>query len=311
MKYVYPNYYGQFKCIADKCKHSCCIGWEIDVDDETFDLYKEVDGDFGARILSEIENSNDGTRHFRLGECERCPFLNERNLCDIILNLGEESLCDICTEHPRFTNEYYGVIEKGLGLCCEETARIILFFDEPFALEVYEDDSDEDITAEERNETTGFWRTRLEILEHASSRKISSEQKIRWFADNFGAVVKSPPETSDLLLRCEFLEQDWPQITSDYAAHLKSAPSRMTLNFEGEAYKVFSNLLCTFIYRYSPTVTEGRSWKNVLSFALTAAVYITDLGVYLNDYVEAARRFSSEIEYSDVNIETFLNFMPN
>ena len=49
----------------------------------------------------------------------------------------------------------------------------------------------------------------------------------------------------------------------------------------------------------------------ILFVALTAAVYITDLGVYLNDYVEAARRFSSEIEYSDVNIETFLNFMPN
>ena len=36
-----PSYYKKFKCIADKCHHNCCIGWEIDIDDEalgTIDL---------------------------------------------------------------------------------------------------------------------------------------------------------------------------------------------------------------------------------------------------------------------------------
>ena len=33
-----PNYYDKFKCIADRCKHSCCIGWEIDIDDDTMEL---------------------------------------------------------------------------------------------------------------------------------------------------------------------------------------------------------------------------------------------------------------------------------
>ena len=34
MKLFAPEYYKQFKCIADKCTHSCCIGWEIDIDEE-------------------------------------------------------------------------------------------------------------------------------------------------------------------------------------------------------------------------------------------------------------------------------------
>ena len=26
-----PSYYKTFQCIADKCEHSCCIGWEIEL----------------------------------------------------------------------------------------------------------------------------------------------------------------------------------------------------------------------------------------------------------------------------------------
>ena len=32
---ITPNYYMNFKCIADKCRHTCCAGWEIEIDDET------------------------------------------------------------------------------------------------------------------------------------------------------------------------------------------------------------------------------------------------------------------------------------
>ena len=35
-----PNYYKDFLCIADKCRHSCCIGWEIDIDEETLEFYE-------------------------------------------------------------------------------------------------------------------------------------------------------------------------------------------------------------------------------------------------------------------------------
>ncbi len=42
-----------------------------------------------------------GTK-FYMNEDGRCAFLNENNLCDIYIQLGEEALCDICTEHPRF-----------------------------------------------------------------------------------------------------------------------------------------------------------------------------------------------------------------
>ena len=43
MKFRIPKYYKQFHCIADKCKDSCCsAGWEIDIDEESLNLYKSV-----------------------------------------------------------------------------------------------------------------------------------------------------------------------------------------------------------------------------------------------------------------------------
>ena len=119
MKHRVPDYYTRFKCIAGKCRHSCCIGWEIDIDGDTYERYRNIPGEIGRRI---IDNTavNDGVASFVLGKDERGPFLNKDGLCDIILDLGEDALCQICTEHPRFHNlRGDGYIESGVGLCCE------------------------------------------------------------------------------------------------------------------------------------------------------------------------------------------------
>ena len=93
MKTFIPDYYNKFSCIANKCNHNCCIGWEIDIDNETYEYYKSLKGDMGKRLCEEV--SEEGTPHFKLSDNERCPFLNEYNLCDIITELGENALCEI------------------------------------------------------------------------------------------------------------------------------------------------------------------------------------------------------------------------
>ena len=35
----YPDYYEKFKCVGGDCKDTCCAGWEIDIDEETFYYY--------------------------------------------------------------------------------------------------------------------------------------------------------------------------------------------------------------------------------------------------------------------------------
>ena len=126
MKQIAPSYYKKFKCIADKCKHSCCIGWEIDVDEQTDEYYKTVGGELGKRLGESIDRSTE-LSHFVLSADERCPFLNKNGFCDIISALGEDALCQICADHPRYRNFYSDRTEIGLGLCCEAAAELGIF----------------------------------------------------------------------------------------------------------------------------------------------------------------------------------------
>ena len=132
MIFVYPDFYFDFSCTASRCRHSCCRGWEIDIDEDTLALYDALTGDIGDTVRRSIERTP--TPHFALTENEDCPFLQPDGLCRLILTVGEESLCDICAEHPRFYNEYPDRIEAGLGLCCEEAVRLLLERDTPLEL---------------------------------------------------------------------------------------------------------------------------------------------------------------------------------
>ena len=78
-----PMYYKEFRCIADKCQDSCCIGWEIDIDEDTFDYYKSVEGEFGTRLRTHMVSED--VNSFVLEKNGWCPFLNEKKLCDIRL----------------------------------------------------------------------------------------------------------------------------------------------------------------------------------------------------------------------------------
>ena len=127
-----PDYYAAFHCIADRCGHTCCVGWEIDIDEESLARYQALPGSFGDRLRGCI--SMEETPHFMLREQERCPLLNEQNLCELILRCGENALCQICADHPRFRNFWSDRTEIGLGMACEEAARRILTSGHPLRL---------------------------------------------------------------------------------------------------------------------------------------------------------------------------------
>ena len=42
-----PTYFNEFACIGGACEDNCCIGWEVDIDDESLEVYNSVGGEFG------------------------------------------------------------------------------------------------------------------------------------------------------------------------------------------------------------------------------------------------------------------------
>ena len=129
MKLRVPEYYERFHCIASACPDNCCIGWEIDIDADSNRRYQQVEGNFGQRLRKSIQREGE-VACFRL-EGERCALLNGQNLCEIILHLGEGALCQICRDHPRFTESFGELRETGVGLCCPEAGRLIFSDPEP------------------------------------------------------------------------------------------------------------------------------------------------------------------------------------
>lgn len=133
MKTFAPDYLPEFRCIAGACRHTCCIGWEIEVDDESLVRFLQMP-DVAPQILP------GDPAQIRLLPGDRCPFLNDSGLCELILRHGETVLCQICRDHPRFRNFWSDRIEMGLGLVCEEAGRLILGRKTPLRLIELEDD---------------------------------------------------------------------------------------------------------------------------------------------------------------------------
>lgn len=144
MKIIRPEFWKKFQCIGGNCTDNCCIGWEICIDQQSLEYYKNIQGQLGEKLKKSIEKEDD---EYRFTMCNgRCTFLNEKNLCELIVGLGEESLCDICREHPRFYEDFGVRQEAGLGLCCEEAVRLLLEHEVPLKFEMVENEDDDQET---------------------------------------------------------------------------------------------------------------------------------------------------------------------
>ena len=311
MKLIAPDYYTKFKCIADRCKHSCCIGWVIDVDPDTLAYYHSVTGPLGERLKKGIDESGE-TAHFILGEGERCPFLNQSGLCDLIIGLGEDSLCQICTDHPRYRNFYSDRTEIGLGLCCEAAGDLILKRQEKATLVVLEDDGENE-ELDVPDESLLTWREQLFAIVQDRSLTIEERAAAILKAAEFTIPERSLAEWAEIYMELERLEESW----TDRLEELKSTDISHAPSLDMPEWEIaFEQLLVYFLYRQLPFALDDGEYEGRAAFCVLSYRIIRDLccvhavlhgSVNLDDLVEIARQYSAEIEYSDENVEALLD----
>lgn len=326
MFYIKPDFFEKFKCIADKCTDSCCIGWEIDVDEVAFDKYNKINTTFGEKIRSQIIKSEDGSNCFRLSENERCPFLNKSNLCEIIVNCGEEHLCDICREHPRFYEWFAGVTECGLGLCCEEVCRILLENDEPFSL-VQESDGEEIVleTREDIAESdfyiflSAFRENLFEIL---FNKNMSFEEKLVKVLSKTEALcgeefkIRNYKSSLTLYKKTEPIDENWTAFINNLSENYESV-----LEIEKEFQKntngdmLYSKILAYILYRHFIKAVFDKSIIERICFAVESVRFIRlcDMKTYsekgeltLRDRIENLKNWSKQVEYSEENTDLLI-----
>lgn len=323
MKPVFvPNYYTNFSCIASACRHSCCIGWEIDVDGEALSRYASVTGELGDRLRRSIDYDSDPPC-FILTEDERCPFLNQNGLCDLICELGEDSLCQICSDHPRFYNRLPDRVEAGLGLCCEAVAELILSQTEPFSVVRLPEDAREVRSLNgcgEALDRDPFVERALEMREGLLAilcdRRLPLGDRIRHALGCFDIdLTEEPPllrdygELEHLLRNMERLDPAWDR----YLDALKGLSESPLAELDGEEGIPFEQLLCYFLYRYFAVEADGR--EGILEIRLLLAILSVSiihaihraLGGDPATLLEISRMYSSEVEYSEENMETLMD----
>ena len=122
----------QFKCIGSHCEDTCCIGWEVYIDHDTYRKYRRItDPELRQELDSCIKRnrSQAGEQNYALIKMDpgkACPLMNEESLCRIQLRLGEEFLSDICATYPRIVNLVNNVLERSATMSCPEAARLAL-----------------------------------------------------------------------------------------------------------------------------------------------------------------------------------------
>ncbi len=310
MREFYPDYYQDFHCLADQCHHSCCIGWEIGVDADTLAFYDgllQSDAPLSVELKNKLASSlcrgEDGAT-FSLCEGDRCPFLQQDGLCELICHLGEGALCQICSDHPRFYHFFSNRTETGIGLCCEEAARLILHQKNPMTLlaAAEEDpDGDEICSEEEKRTEEAILALREEMFslteeikdpkerDHRLLSKVSAENTpfdFAAFADFLKGLERLDPAWDDLLARS----------ASEMGKETLQQPARRLLTY--------------FLFRHLPDARYDGKLAERACFAVFSAKFLLALSKEddIEDFCNLARAFSAEIEYSDENLSAVLSY---
>ncbi len=305
LKLFAPKYYKDFVCIADRCRHTCCVGWEIDLDADAMERYSRTDG-YGKAVLESVvlPTSAEESPHFRLDAEERCPHLTEKGLCRIITELGEGFLCHICREHPRFYNETVRGKEVGLGMACEEACRLILSSDDYGCMEEIGDSAD----GFEESEAGMFnvLPLRDKVFDILSDRTVPYEERLGRIYGEFGVTPQllSDEEWRGILSGLEYLEEGHRAFFSVYTSHASSNKDRL-----------MERALAYFVYRHCAEALDEEDFLASLGFCLFCErllASVTENAADEDMFADAARILSEELEYSEDNTEAIrLAFFTN
>lgn len=314
MKLIIPKYAEKFKCIGASCTDSCCIGWEIDLDESTLEKYRTVGGEMGKRLSRAI--SYEGCPHITLSG-ERCPFLNQEGLCELIINLGEDYLSDICREHPRYYTTLGDITYGGIGLCCEAAAELVL--SETGTHGYAEIDSYDAEPCECDGELLELImpkkQTFIDILRDnhfglLEKLKRVFEEAIRLQAKIDGKeVALLTPSRGDaegyLIGLFDSLEYMGEELLPTLREALRGGVCRVELSPVAERY--ITNVFIYFLDRYVPRAVEdgdllARVTVASVSALAFALLFLSGEKKDLSAAVNTAKLYSKEIEYNEDNI---------
>ena len=297
---LYPTFYHTFQCKANQCHHTCCQKWTIDVDEETAKLYQTLPTPLGEDLRKFMTVDDEGYYFMFSDKPPTCPLLREDGLCRVVLELGEDSLCDTCHMHPRFYKYIEDLELCGVGLSCEESVEKLLATEGDQLLFTIEDD-DGEFTAEDHPVLENIFDL-LALGINPAICQFTLNHSIHYCQELVTVYKKTEP-----------IDEEWTKQLAHLEAMLSSTMASTTMDLlKADTIDVsaLNKVYQYILYRQIDMLAEY-SLESLVRYAFDATVFIALLTHQFGNLPEQIRRWSEQIEYDEDNVAFLFNEYEN
>ena len=128
---LYPAFYRDFHCLADRCRDNCCTGWRIEFSKKDYLAIKRAEKspeltEIMEKAMVRLREKGSAERYAGFtAQTGPCPFFNERGLCSLQLECGEDVLPRVCRTFPRAERYTPMAQERSLSTACEGVLQLL------------------------------------------------------------------------------------------------------------------------------------------------------------------------------------------
>lgn len=270
--------YDKFKCTADKCKFTCCSGWDVSIDSDTYNKWKDNDLKY---ILDNVKKCEDDNKYFIDKEThESCRLLDKQGLCSIVNNQGEEYLCLTCSMFPRVENHFEYRKELSLSCACPEVVENISNMDSKINML---SENNNDI----KDDSLAF-KIRDNLVKIVQQKNLLMEEKLIAAFQMLSIILENENISKDILVK-EITKYEDKQ-------HLNEVIN-MYRELESDIYdsiEEINNLFLDITENYKEVSVLKPLLEDISEFAEECD--IVSLSERYNDYKDQFEKFDSLIE---------------
>jgi lysine-N-methylase len=129
-----PRYVQSFACIGPACSDTCCSGWSVPLDRETYQSWQTIQVHAAGTSLTARTRAAHADEKIGTGDCAvleqtpegACTWLTDEKLCAVQARCGEDALPLVCHTYPRQRARAQDRVSMYLNLGCPEAARLAL-----------------------------------------------------------------------------------------------------------------------------------------------------------------------------------------
>ena len=290
---LYPTIYHIFQCKADRCENTCCQLWTIDIDEVTAERYHTMTGPLGESLRQAITVDDEGSQFVFSKAQPMCPLLNENGLCKVVLELGEEGLCDTCHMHPRFYKYIEDLELCGVGLSCEATVELLTEDTQSDQVIFTIEDDQGEFSPNERLTIQNIFEL-LAFDIDSSYFQYSPNPDVQYYAKLLNLYGTTEPIDEEWTTQINILSHDTGKLITAVQSYI-----------ENHDMGLFNKVFQYILYRQIDMLADY-SLESILSYARDGVEYILMASAIEGSPLKQIASWSQQIEYDEDNVELLL-----